>query len=322
MIRKNLFPSHQEVSELYGTLGSYRKVATKLRVPLSRVYRILKKRSQSPSPRKLGRPKVLSERFKRQIARYTKSNPQFAPKDMISDLQLPVSYSTLLRNLKSTGFTPKKIQKVPYIKESTKQKRLSFVADRLVRPQPISSYIFSDEKRFCLESVFDNERIWCPSTESDSIYSINKRPLQKNYDKQSIMVWGAISIRGGLHIEVCNKTLNTDGYIDLLSKNFLNKANELFGKNSWTLVQDNAPCHKSKKMMAWFERSKTKVLNIPPNSPDLNLIENFWAAMALLVYKRKNDTPTKKNSKDLCFPPLIRFQKNMFQNSTTHGIID
>ena len=42
-------------------------------------------------------------------------------------------------------------------------------------------------------------------------------------------------------------------------------------------MQNNAPCHKAKTSVSWFERNKIKCLDWPPTSPDLNPIKNIWS---------------------------------------------
>ena len=39
--------------------------------------------------------------------------------------------------------------------------------------------------------------------------------------------------------------------------------------------QDKAPCHTAKTCKQWFEENNIKIMSWPPNSSDLNCIENL-----------------------------------------------
>jgi len=80
-------------------------------------------------------------------------------------------------------------------------------------------------------------------------------------------------------------------YRDVVTKTLLPEGKRLLSRRrggDWVLQQDNDPTHKAarKELQAWNNQHSGKVEllpNWPPNSPDLNPIENVWAKVQSMV---------------------------------------
>ena len=91
--------------------------------------------------------------------------------------------------------------------------------------------------------------------------------------------WGCFSAFGLGPLVALEGNQNQYNYKETLREYLLPEikaAREEYGINM-TLMQDNAPCHKTKLINDFLETSRIPTLDWPPQSPDMNPIENLWA---------------------------------------------
>ena len=91
-------------------------------------------------------------------------------------------------------------------------------------------------------------------------------------------------MNGTISLVRTEKTLDSKEYCNIISKYFLNDVSKHYLANNFFFVQDNAPIHTSKFTKSFFEKYNIETLPIPPNSPDLNPIENIWGILSSKVY--------------------------------------
>lgn len=92
----------------------------------------------------------------------------------------------------------------------------------------------------------------------------------------NVIVWGCFSTNGVGTLVFIDGNMNGDMYVAILKENLRQSAEKLGILSSFKFYQDNDPKHKARKTREWLLYNCPKVLETPPQSPDLNPIENLW----------------------------------------------
>lgn len=102
-----------------------------------------------------------------------------------------------------------------------------------------------------------------------------KIKLSKPKKDVKLNCWGAISLKGATSLHIFEENLDQKKYQAILEEYYSAELKQLYPK-SFYFVHDNHKAHKA--VQKNFEK-RFSFINFPTYSPDLNPIENLWAAL-------------------------------------------
>lgn len=109
------------------------------------------------------------------------------------------------------------------------------------------------------------------------------------------MVWGCMSYAGVGNLVFIDTTMDRHFYLNLFKANLKTSATKLGLSAKWIFQHDNDPKHTSHVVKEWLLYNVPKQLHFPPQSPDINPIENLWDELDRRV--RKNKISNKEDLK-------------------------
>ena len=117
-----------------------------------------------------------------------------------------------------------------------------------------------------------------------------RRLKQRAKHPVKIHIWGGISAKGATRIIMFTGTMNAVRLGTILEAGLLPFIAEKFS-HGHRLFHDNDPKHSSQHIEDFFKHNNVNWWPTPPESPDLNPIENVWGSLKQYLrthYKPKN----------------------------------
>ncbi|GFV59301.1 transposable element Tc1 transposase [Trichonephila clavipes] len=197
-----------------------------------------------------------------------------------------VSAETVRNVIRHAGYSSRVVRKKPFISLQNQKSVLRFTKTHQLKTDNFwKKVIFSDEIKF---NIFgsDGRRTVCrkPNTALDPKIL---RPTVKHGDG-SVMVWGCMASNGVGNLVFIDSIMDHKLYIlDILNNNLKESAKKLGLVGNFIFQQDNDSKHTARNVEMWCLFHCKQQLHTPPQSSDINVIENLWATLETAVQKHQ-----------------------------------
>ena len=197
---------------------------------------------------------------------------------------ISISFSTIIRCRSMLGWTFRGSKYCQLIRRQNKIRRFIWACDNLNEAvnNGFSDVIWTDKTTVQLES--HRRHSFRKKGEPAALKPRPKHPIK-------LHVWAGISRKGPTSVAIFEGIMDAEFYISLLRAHLLPCIREKFPDHH-KLMQDNDPKHTSKAAKQFFDMESVNWWKTPPESPDMNPIENLWHELKEFI--RREVRPTTK----------------------------
>ena len=233
-----------------------------------------------------GRPRCTTDETDQNITLYSDAHVNALPRDIVRELELPVSVRTVARRRIEVDLHSFVKRKEHAFTEFDLRRRIAFA-------EGYSSWteddwrkvMWSDHTLFTLDNQTREYVTRPPGHACDEKYLGQEERLEG-----AVWLWGCFCADGLGHAELYEGTLDARRYQSILALNLVKSAHTFWPRGQWWYQQDNASPHNAGISRAWFHTHGVDVIDFPPWSSDLNPIENLWNDLKRRVYSHHPKT--------------------------------